>query len=678
MPSAQGIRAGKAFVELFADDTKLVRGLRAAEKRLEAFGASVKAIGTKLLGIGTAAVAGLVATTTVFASMGDELAKMSVRTGISVESLSALGYAADQSGADLTVLEGGVRRMQRFLTDASQGSTAATDTLTQLGLSVEQLAGLTPDKQFELLADRLAQIPDPTTKAALAMEIFGRAGTGLLPLMQDGAAGIEALKEQAKELGLIISTEDAQAAEVFGDTLDDLWKVIKSGVFAIGAALAPLLQDLATSAIRIAKTIADWIRENKSLIVTVFKIAAGVAAAGAVLVLLGVVISGVGMLFGIAATLITAVGTALGIVTAVVGAILSPIGLVSAAVAGLGAHLIYMSGAGTRALDWLSSTFQTLKTEAVAAFQGIGDALAAGDLALAAKILWLTLKMEWQKGVAFLQEHWLRFKEYFLSLASDAFYGAVSFLVDAWAGLQVAWVETTSFLADAWTTFTSGLTRGWNTAQNFISKGVLRLMALFDDELDVEAASQILDEDLQRQNDVADRQAAALLNEGERQRQSRLAQIEADRSGAQREIGEMSEADRLARERENASALAATGDALAEARQEWEAALTEAANARRDIDIGSPGSPGVTQQDLLDDLQQRLTSTRNIDFGLSQAQRQAIELQAVGAGLSDPEAETAENTKQMIAELKTQNKTLRDLLAQQKKQPPATRVATIG
>jgi hypothetical protein len=340
MASSQGIRAGRAFVELFADDTKLVRGLKAAEKRLKAFGAGVQSIGTNLFGLGSAAVAPLLAATNVFASMGDQLAKMSARTGISVESMSELGYAAEQSGADLATLEGGVRKMQKFLVDAAQGSSTAQQTLTRLGLSLADLGSLSPEQQFKLLAERLSQIQDPAIRAATAMEVFGKTGTSLLPLMQDGAKGIAALRQQARDLGLVISTEDAKAAETFGDTLDDLWKVIKSGAFAIGAALTPLLQDLATSAIRVAKVTADWVRENKALIVTVFKIAAGVAAGGAALVVLGTLISGVGAAFGVAASVITGIGSVLGVVGTVIGALLSPIGLVSAAVVGLGAYLL--------------------------------------------------------------------------------------------------------------------------------------------------------------------------------------------------------------------------------------------------------------------------------------------------------------------------------------------------
>ena len=654
MASSQGIRAGKAFVELFADDTKLVRGLKAAEKRLKAFGAGVQSIGTKLFGLGAAAVAPLLATTNVFAEMGDQLAKMSARTGISVEALSELGYAAEQSGADLETLEGGVRKMQKFLVEAAQGSKGAGDTLSKLGLRLSDLGRLTPDQQFELLADRISKIQDPAIRAATAMEVFGKTGTSLLPLMQDGAKGIEALKQQARDLGLVISTEDAKAAETFGDTLDDLWKVIKSGVFAIGAALAPLLQDLATSAIRVAKVTADWVRQNKSLIVTVFKIAAGVAAAGAVLVVLGTLISGVGAAFGVAASIITGIGTVLGVLGTVIGALLSPIGLVAAAVIGLGAYLLYASGVGAEALQWLGDTFNALKDDALAAWQGIGDALAAGDLALAAKILWLTLKMEWQKGIAFLQEHWIAFKEFFLSIATDAFYGVVGLLIDAWAGLQVAWIETTTFMADAWTVFTSSLTKGWNTAQNFISKGVLRLMKLFDSSLDVDAASKILDEDFQKKNSETDRNAQRMIGERDSRRQDQRTLIEADRQGAQAEVGRMAEADRLARQQQNEADMQSSEDALQQARKEWEDAIAEAARKRQEVEAS--GDPAR--------IKKAKTSLEGMDDLLSQVGQEKVSVKgtfnALGArGLASEgpaertakaSEETAKNTKRLLQE----------------------------
>lgn len=432
MPSPSGIRAGQAFVELFADDRRLVRGLQAASKRLAAWGRSVTAAGQKMLTAGMAAVGGLLGATKVFAGMGDTIQKMSLRTGVSAESLSELGFAAEQSGADLATLEGGLRRMQRVIGDAADGSQTAVDALAALGLSAGGLAGLSPEEQFKLIADRIAGIEDPTLKAAAAMEIFGRSGTQLLPLMQDGAAGIEALQQQARELGLTISGEDANAAAALADAMNVLWRVFKQGVFTIGSALAPALQNFAERAASVIKSVADWIKQNKAVVVTVFKVAAAVAVGGAALIALGGILTGLGFVFGTLATIVAGVGTALGMIGSVLGAILSPIGLVITGLVSLGGYLLHISGTGQKALSWLGQQFAALRDTALAAWQGISDALAAGDLSLAARVLWLTLKMEWQKGVAWLTDKWISFKEAFMAVATEAVYGTAKILTSAW------------------------------------------------------------------------------------------------------------------------------------------------------------------------------------------------------------------------------------------------------
>lgn len=639
-------------MELFADDTKLVRGLKGAQKRLQAFGAGVQSIGTKLFGLGAAAVAPLLATTNVFASRGDQLAKLAAQTGLSVESLSELGYAAEQSGADLQALAGGVRKLQKFLVDAAEGSSTAQRTLSRLGLSLADLGSLSPEQQFELLADRLSQIQDPAIRAATAMEVFGKTGTSLLPLMQDGAKGIAALRQQARDLGLVISTEDAQAAETFGDRLSDLWKVIKSGVFAIGAALAPLLQDLAIRATRIAKVTADWIRENQALIVTVFQIAAGVAAGGAALVALGTLISGVGAAFGVAASVITGVGTVLGMVGTIMGALLSPIGLVTAAVGGLGAYLLKVSGAGSQALGWLADAFQALKEDALAAWQGLGDALAAGDLALAAKILWLTLRMEWQKGVNALNELWVKVKEFFLSVWTEAVYGAAKIAANAWAGLQAGWTETVDFLADAWALFTAGITKAWNTAVGFIRKAWVRLKSLFDSDLDAETEVTRINQEVAGKNKSADRERDRKVFEREQVRQQRLGEIEQGRTGTLDELDRMKEAEHAARQRRNESDLDASERSLENARKEWQDAIAEAARKRKESEAGeAPDRMRRAQLNLegMDDLLSRIGEERVSTKGTFHA----AAVRGFGGGsAADRTAkateETAKNTKRLL------------------------------
>ena len=94
MANARGIRAGAAYVELFVNDSKLVRGLTQASKKLKAFGDAITGWGQKMTAIGAAVTAPLLGSAKAFAEMGDRIAKASARTGVSVETLSELAYAA--------------------------------------------------------------------------------------------------------------------------------------------------------------------------------------------------------------------------------------------------------------------------------------------------------------------------------------------------------------------------------------------------------------------------------------------------------------------------------------------------------------------------------------------------------------------------------------------------------
>jgi len=278
MPSAKGIRAGRAFVELFADDSKLVRGLRRAQKKLKAFGQSIRNMGLKIAGLGAAMLAPLIGAAKAFSSMGDQVAKMAKRTGLSVETLSELRFVASQTGTEFESLEMAFRKMQRSMYDAGRELSTAVDALEDLGLKFEDLDGLSPERQFKLLADRISQVEDPTTKAAIAMSLFGRTGTNLLPMFAQGAKGIEALQKEARRLGLTMSSTDTKAAEEFTDALDALWKVVKMGIFRVGAALAPVLKQLVKTITDVAMEIGAWIQANRELIVMVLKVAAAVLA----------------------------------------------------------------------------------------------------------------------------------------------------------------------------------------------------------------------------------------------------------------------------------------------------------------------------------------------------------------------------------------------------------------
>ena len=74
-----------------------------------------------VLGAG-AAVGALFGMATKAADTADKWDKLSLRTEIGVENLQRWGYAAGQSGADITVLETGIKKLSDAQTDASNGS----------------------------------------------------------------------------------------------------------------------------------------------------------------------------------------------------------------------------------------------------------------------------------------------------------------------------------------------------------------------------------------------------------------------------------------------------------------------------------------------------------------------------------------------------------------------------
>lgn len=185
-----------------------------------------------------------------FLEAGDVLDKMSKSTGFTVEQLSALEFAAEQSGTSLDVVTKASTKFARIIEEAGAGTQGAVDTLDALGLSYEELIKLSPNEQLLAIADAMAGIENPTTRAALAQEALGRSGLELLPLLNDGAAGITVLTDRAEELGRVMSTDTATDVAEFNDLMNEL-KSELSGVALEGfVILLPALRKVVDFLVR--------------------------------------------------------------------------------------------------------------------------------------------------------------------------------------------------------------------------------------------------------------------------------------------------------------------------------------------------------------------------------------------------------------------------------------------
>jgi hypothetical protein len=571
---------GRPFVEVYVKDSRLVKGLNAAAARLKAFGASITALGARIAGLGVTLALPFLGAAKLFADMGSDMKDMFDRTGVAVEALSELRYAAEQSGSGAEDLEKGLRTMSRNIIEAARGSVQTRRNLSRLGLTIADLTGLSPDQQFELIADRLSRIQNPANRATIAMEIFGRTGASLLPLLSTGAQGIQELRGEASRLGLTMSTEDAEAAEAFGDALSTLWRSLKQVAFMVGAALAPTLKRIAEWITRVAANLAGWIDENREVITVIGAVIAGIVGVGAALMVLGPLISAVGSAIGLVTFAISAATTAVSLLGAAIGFLLSPIGLVVAAVGGIAAAVLFATDEGNMALESLGQGFDQLLGAAGTAWQGIQDAIAAGDLAGAMEVAWLGIQVVWETGIAAISAAWRRFKSFFVELFWSAVYAVARAFNTAWTSIEVAFWTVVNALADGWDAFVYGLTVTFNEFVAFFRRAWARVRNLFNRQ-----AAQREVEAINREVEQQNREARERLDRRVRERAQRVDQ--AREAGRQREeaLNQMQEEERRERQREIEAANAADQERVAAAQRALEERAAELAAQREQMEL---------------------------------------------------------------------------------------------
>ncbi len=100
---------------MYTKNGPLYAGLKAAQRRISSFSTGIMSMGKRVMGLGAMITGPILASAKTFAYVGDNLDKMSGRTGIAVESLSELGFAAEQGGTDLGTFEGGVKRIRAWV-----------------------------------------------------------------------------------------------------------------------------------------------------------------------------------------------------------------------------------------------------------------------------------------------------------------------------------------------------------------------------------------------------------------------------------------------------------------------------------------------------------------------------------------------------------------------------------
>lgn len=240
---------GALRVNLSLNSAQFSKGLTGAKAKMQGFGRAAKA--------GLAVVAAAFATTAValgaavkgMIDHADDMQKLSQGIGLSVEQLTAWGHAAQLAGVPIDGFAKGVKKLSQNMLLLSQGMTSeSTRAFAQLGISVLDASGRLRSSEDVMLdvAQAFSNMKDGAEKTGLAMQLFGKAGADLIPLLNGGKDAILKMKQEAEDLGIVISDKTGKAAEEFNDTLLRIKQIFNGIILKITAAFLPGLQVLAS------------------------------------------------------------------------------------------------------------------------------------------------------------------------------------------------------------------------------------------------------------------------------------------------------------------------------------------------------------------------------------------------------------------------------------------------
>jgi len=278
--------ADSVIVELEAKnaqyDASIKTSARAFDASMSRMEASAKRMERKtsgafnmVKGVMATAGAGLIAgisigAITAFANealqYASSLGEVAQQLGVTTKQLQTFRYAATQVGVSQEEMDQGLSKLTKSLGDAALGAKQDAKVFAALGISLKNADGSirTAGDALPLLADALAQIEDPAKRAALEVQIFGRAGQKLDTLLAGGSGAIAELSTEAERLGIILSDQQIQRADDTADKIAKLQFQLKQNIAGAVAenadAILALANAFASLVLGIGKAISAYSR----------------------------------------------------------------------------------------------------------------------------------------------------------------------------------------------------------------------------------------------------------------------------------------------------------------------------------------------------------------------------------------------------------------------------------
>lgn len=268
---------GKLKISIELDNAQANKGLDETSDKVEKVGSkgssSLKQLGTAagvgMAALGTASIAAakhLYSMAQDTAATADEIDKMSQKVGMSKKGYQEWAYVLGQNGVEVETLQKGMRTFSGVMDGTSKDGVAA---MNALGVSIQ---GMNQEEAFSATVTALQGVEDSTLRASYAAAVFGTsAAQNMMPMLNQTVASTTDLKNQANELGIVLSDDMVNAGVTMGDTMDAMNQAIQGVFNQIGGALMPVITQLMQRIVDNMPAIQATIAEITPIIAAMFE-----------------------------------------------------------------------------------------------------------------------------------------------------------------------------------------------------------------------------------------------------------------------------------------------------------------------------------------------------------------------------------------------------------------------
>ena len=238
------------------------RGLRSLGDRASTLRSRLRLLSGVLAGVaGAAAVGGLAALVKRSIDAADSMVKTADKLGVGTAALQELRFAANLAGIEQTTLDMALQRFTRRAAEAAKGTGEAKDALKQMGIALKDQHGNMRRSEDLLgdVAEALKNTKDPAERLRLAFKLFDSEGVAMVNMLVAGGDALEATRQRARDLGIVLDEELLRNAEKTKDQLAVLGMVISANVNKAVLEHADAIGDLAERFTESLPTLISWV-----------------------------------------------------------------------------------------------------------------------------------------------------------------------------------------------------------------------------------------------------------------------------------------------------------------------------------------------------------------------------------------------------------------------------------